>query len=160
MDPSTICQDLSVCGTSPSSDAPPITLADFLLSLKELLNRSLANGSKIRKKLAHPGSADTHVKTPTKKPVHSRSGKISFVQISDIHLDLEYAEVSGDECEYLSHTSCLTLQGSPTHCGLYFCCRSWYNGTVSTVCVLCDCKLQVVCMCVCTSLTVCGCAQD
>ena len=26
------------------------------------------------------------------------------------------------------------MQGSPVNCGLYVCCRSWYNGTVSNYC--------------------------
>jgi sphingomyelin phosphodiesterase len=36
---------------------------------------------------------------------------ITFLHLSDIHLDRQYAE------------------GSPSVCNLYLCCRSWYNGT-------------------------------
>ncbi|KAL5481336.1 hypothetical protein EMCRGX_G021473 [Ephydatia muelleri] len=38
---------------------------------------------------------------------------LTILQLTDIHIDPDYSE------------------GSPTRCGLFVCCRSWYNGTGS-----------------------------
>ncbi len=119
LDPATICGDFNLC--SPRDSTQPVTTNIFTLlqALADLLRTlilkysdsaglcskqsapSLGPQSKEsfyvgNKSLPHTQSfsARDRPHSHTKKPRYPQSGNIAFLQIGDIHLDLQYAEVN------------------------------------------------------------------
>lgn len=107
LDPDTLCQEVNACASFPSSSTPPITLESFLLSFQKLLDRILQDEDKVSHSFLPPpgGGVQSLFHTNTshwssnldkpvrKKPIEPKSGRITFLQIADIHLDLDYVEV-------------------------------------------------------------------
>ncbi len=108
LDPYAICEDLNIC-----SSTSPFELSDLSSSLRKIVHKMVGNTSggitsggitsreallsdkdmNSRSLLSTDDANQKHRKPRTKKYVKPKSGRITFLQISDIHLDSNYDEV-------------------------------------------------------------------
>ena len=101
LDPSTICRDLNICTSSPSTQS--FAVNSILRLFHKHLNKTNVKNP-VAKLQPRPGldssSSDsshllnTQENPLRKKAVQPKSGKITFLQLADIHIDRDYAEVS------------------------------------------------------------------
>lgn len=138
-DPDTICTDLRYCD-QPMLEQTRQLPADFYTlfhSMKDSL-LSQTTGTLYEKSFTSSSQASIQQVEPSKDITPQAKEIITFLQISDIHFDQYYREVTETEYIVLFCFICfsLPLQGSPTDCNLGFCCREWYNGTVRRLALL------------------------
>lgn len=116
-DPSTICHILNICPRwTPSAQ---LLANDSIRNLfHQLLSKAKAKNTYSPSKHHLPSlsnsshSVNKQEKPLGKKPVKSTSGKITFLQLADIHLDRDYAEVSPSNCKVAFIFAMLNMQGS------------------------------------------------
>ncbi|XP_064390899.1 sphingomyelin phosphodiesterase A-like [Halichondria panicea] len=131
IDPRIICQEFKYCKkfTEASIDESLVHLKphirDVFNELKRTINVSKAHDYDASQRKQYtfdldqlkskpvqvPQMINTNRTAQMKKKISGENGVLRFLQLADLHLDQQYGE------------------GSPYDCGLYLCCRHWYNGT-------------------------------